>query len=387
MKKLKFILILLLSISIWSCEDDDADINIMRSETIEGMAILNTPAEVDFEIIQTVDATIGNEDEDATTFNWSKVTGNYNGVILYFLEIDMKGNDFKNAVYLPLGNGGTTELAQKVTNNDLNLAVNSINTQLVNSGSALAVDFTKATEFEVRVVATSDVSKNSSFSDPVTITVNAYEKIVIIEPKLFIVGSVQSYYATSGWSPEKALAMRYIGDGTTKVFEAYLKADAGDIFKFISNQAAWDDVVGNYGVIGGAQDGNLTNSSESGNLEISAKGQYYIQVDIDNLTYKMVKMQWGAIGNSTPNSWDGETAMTYDFVTNSWKADLTLTDGEIKFRSKNTGDAIYNGEWKFNIGTNLTAWDEGDGNFNVSAGSASISLKIDLKGKVEISGI
>ncbi|MBP8793422.1 MAG: SusE domain-containing protein, partial [Lutibacter sp.] len=180
MKKLKFILILLLSISIWSCEDDDADINIMRSETIEGMAILNTPAEVDFEIIQTVDATIGNEDEDATTFNWSKVTGNYNGVILYFLEIDMKGNDFKNAVYLPLGNGGTTELAQKVTNNDLNLAVNSINTQLVNSGSALAVDFTKATEFEVRVVATSDVSKNSSFSDPVTITVNAYEKIVII---------------------------------------------------------------------------------------------------------------------------------------------------------------------------------------------------------------
>jgi hypothetical protein len=387
MKKLKYILILILSISIWSCDDDDADITIFPSETVEGVAILNTPEVVDFEITETTEAVDGNENEVATTFSWSNVTGIYNGTILYFLEMDLKGNNFKNAVYLPISGTGTTELTREVSNNDLNLAVNSINTKLVNSGSALAVDFSQATEFNIRVVGVSDVSKNKSFSEPITISVNAYEKIVIIEPKLFLVGSVQAYYGVSSWNPEKALGMRYIGDGVTKVFEAYFKANEGDIFKFISNQAVWDDVVGNYGVISGAQDGNLMNSGDSGNIEISEKGQYYVQVDIDNLTYKLVKMQWGVIGNSTPNAWDGETAMTYDFNTNTWKIDITLTDGELKFRSKNTGVAIYNGEWKFNVGTNLNAWDDGDGNFAVHAGSASISLKIGFKGNAEISGI
>lgn len=144
MKKLKFILILLLSISIWSCEDDDADIDIFPSETVEGVAVLNTPNVIDFEITETTDVVVGNENEIATTFTWSKVTGNYNGSILYFLEMDIKGNNFKNGVYAPLGSQGTTELSKEISNSDLNLAVNAINTQLVTLGSALKVDFSTA---------------------------------------------------------------------------------------------------------------------------------------------------------------------------------------------------------------------------------------------------
>lgn len=393
MKKLKFILILLLSISIWSCEDDDADIDIFPSETIEGIVVLNTPDVIDFEITETVDSTVGNEEEVATMFSWSKVTGNYNGTVLYTLEIDIKGNNFKNAVYLPLSTEGTTELTKEVTNKDLNLAVNKINTQLVTLGSALKVDFSTATEFDIRVVSVADVSKHKSFSEPITINVNAYEKIVIIEPELFIAGSVQSYYGTSNWNPEQGLEMRYTGDGTTKVFEAYVKASAGDTFKFISNQAIWDNVVGNYGTIDGAQDGNLMNSSDSGNLEILEEGQYYIQVDIDNLTYKLVKMQWGIIGNATAGAWDDETDMTYDFSSNTWSIETTLTDGELKFRSKNTGVAIYGDNsdyyWKFNSGPDKEAWDNpGTPNFQMTAGAASITFKIiDIKGNVEVTGV
>jgi len=389
MKKLKFILILLLSISIWSCEDDDEDITIFPSETIEGIAVLNTPEVVDFEITETTETVVGNEDEVATTFSWTKVTGNYNGTILYLLEMDIKGNNFKNGVYIPLSSEGTTELSKEVSNTDLNLAVNKINGQLVTSGSALAVDFSTATEFSLRVVSVADVSNDKTFSDPITISVNAFEKIVVIEPKLFIVGSVQSYYGTSNWSPETGLGMRYIGDGTTKVFEAYLKANAGDIFKFISNQAVWDDVVGNFGTIDGAQDGNLMNSGDSGNLEISEEGNYYVQVDIDNLTYKLVKMQWGIIGNATPGSWDSETPMTYDFNTNTWEISTTLTDGELKFRSKNTGAEIYGDDWKFNCGPDLFAYDiANSANFPISAGASSITFKIiDIKGSVEVTGL
>ncbi|MDD3721043.1 MAG: SusE domain-containing protein [Lutibacter sp.] len=389
MKKLKFILILLLSIGIWSCEDDDADIDIFRSETVEGTAVLNTPNVVDFEITETTDVVDGNENETATTFTWTKVKGSYNGTILYLLEMDIKGNNFKNGVYVPLGGQGTTELSQEISNKDLNMAVNAINTQLVTSGSALKVDFSTATEFDIRVVSMADVSKDKSFSEPITINVNAYEKIVVIEPQLFITGSVQSYYGKSNWNPEQGLEMRYIGDGTTKVFEAYLKATEGDAFKFISNQAVWDNIVGNYGVIDGAQDGNLINSGDSGNIEIPEEGQYYIKVDIDNLTYELIKMQWGVIGNATPDSWDGETPMTYDFNTNTWEITLNLTDGEVKFRSKSLSNAVFGAgeDWKFNVGTNLNAWDDGDGNFVVSAGSTTITLKIGFKGDAVITGI
>lgn len=388
MKKIKFILLLLLSISIWSCNDDDADIDIFPSETIENVSVLNTLEVIDFEITETTETVVGNEDEIATTFSWSKVNGTYNGTILYYLQMDIKGNNFRNSVNVPLGGDGTTELSKEITNDDLNLAVNQINTELATSGAALTVDFSTTTEFEVRVLSVADVSEDKSFSEPITINVKAYEKIVVIEPELFIVGSVQSYYGVSSWNPEQGLEMRYIGDGTTKVFEAYIKATAGDIFKFISNQAAWDDIVGNYGVIGGVQDGNLMNGSDSGNIEISEEGQYYIQVDIDNLTYQLVKMQWGIIGNATSGAWDDETPMEYDFLSNTWSITTTLTDGELKFRSKNTGAEIYENDWAFNCGPDNEAWDNpGTPNFQMAAGEASLSIIIDLVGIIEVTGV
>ena len=388
MKKIKFILLLLFSISIWSCNDDDADIDIFPSETIENVSVLNTLEVIDFEITETTETVVGNEDEIATTFSWSKVNGTYNGTILYYLQMDIKGNNFRNSVNVPLGGDGTTELSKEITNDDLNLAVNQINTELATSGAALTVDFSTTTEFEARVLSVADVSEDKSFSEPITINVKAYEKIVVIEPELFIVGSVQSYYGVSSWNPEQGLEMRYIGDGTTKVFEAYIKATAGDIFKFISNQAAWDDIVGNYGVIGGVQDGNLMNGSDSGNIEISEEGQYYIQVDIDNLTYQLVKMQWGIIGNATSGAWDDETPMEYDFLSNTWSITTTLTDGELKFRSKNTGAEIYENDWAFNCGPDNEAWDNpGTPNFQMAAGEASLSIIIDLVGIIEVTGV
>ena len=390
MKNLKFLLILILSITIWSCEDDDDDnIIVYPSESISQKATLNTPEATEFEITETTDSTTGNENELATTFTWSGVSGNYNGTVLYFLQIDVQGNNFTNAVFLPLTSEGTTEETLDVTNGDLNLAVNQINSYLTTSGSNLSIDFENGSVFDVRVLSKSSVSGSTTYSDPVTITVNAYEKIVVVEPELFLVGSIQSYYGISSWNPEQGIEMRYIGDGVTKVFEAYVKATAGDIFKFISNQAVWDNVAGNYGTIDGAQDGNLKNGSDSGNIEISEEGQYYVQVDIDNLTYKLVKMQWGIIGNATAGGWSDETPMSYDFQSNSWKIDATVTDGEVKFRSKVLSNAIFgDGEdWKYNVGANLTAWDEADGNFAVSAGSVSITLKIGFDGVAEVSGI
>lgn len=386
MKNIKYILLLLLSVAVWSCTDDDDNITVLPTETLDKAATLNTPAITDFVITETTNDVDGNEKEE-TEFSWEASKGSYNGSVLYFLQMDVKGNDFTNAVYLPLSNEGTTELNQKVTYEELNEAVNKINSTLVTSGSNLALDFSKSNEFELRVISQSQTSSYKLVGASTSITVKAYEKIVIVQPKLFLVGSVQQYYGESQWNPEKALEMRYIGDGTTKVFEAYVKGNEGDIFKMVSNQAIWDDISGNYGTIDNAQDGNLKNGGDSGNIEITEQGQYYIKVDIDNMQYQLVKMQWGAIGNATPGGWSEETPMSYDFASNTWSIDITLTDGEVKFRSMNLGQAIFGDDWKFNVGANKTAWDEADGNFSVSAGSTTLEITIDFLGTVTVSGI
>ncbi|MBS9766239.1 MAG: SusE domain-containing protein [Flavobacteriaceae bacterium] len=386
MKNIKYILLFMLSLGIWSCTDNDDDIKVLSGETLDKVAMLNALETSDFVITETTADVEGNEKSEVE-FSWTESKGNYNGSVQYFLQIDVKGNEFTNAVYLPLTSEGGSELKQKVTYGELNQAINKINTALTTSGSNLVLDFSKSNEFEIRVISQSQTSGYKLVGKPISIKVKAYEKVVVVKPKLFLVGSVQQYYGVSQWTPEKGLEMRYIGDGTTKVFEAYIKANEGDIFKMVSNQAKWSDVSGNYGTIDNAQDGNLKNGGDSGNISISEKGQYYLKVDIDNMKYQLVKMQWGAIGNATPGGWSEETPMTYDFASNTWSADLSLTDGEVKFRSKVLGDAIFGNEWKFNIGVNKTAWDEADGNFKVSAGNTTLEITIDFLGYVKVSGI
>jgi len=392
MKKFKYIILALLFVGIWSCDDDDASIDVLPSESIDTNATLNTPDETDFVVTETTDNVTGNEDDIATTFSWSTAEGSYNGTILYSLQLDLEGNNFRNAASLPLDESATTELVKEVTFGDLNLAVNKVNTARKIDGAEDPIDFSISNNYEVRLISSSDISGNQAFSEKVTISVLAYEEIIVIEPELFIVGSVQAYYGASNWTPSEALAMRYIGDGTTKVFEAYLKATDGDEFKFISNQGVdWPDVIGNFGVIDGAQDGNLEDSAGSGSLEIYEAGQYYVQVDIDNLTYKLVKMQWGIIGSAT-GGWSDEIPMAYDFATNAWGIDVTLDAGELKFRSQNTGNEIYSDgdkpEWQFNSGTELEAWNtEGTPNFQMAAGAASITMTVGVDGTVTATGV
>ncbi|RXP63302.1 hypothetical protein EC396_02425 [Lutibacter sp. HS1-25] len=387
MKKLKYIFFALIFVGLWSCEDDDANIDILPSETIATNAIINTPEETEFTVIETTENVTGNEDETATAFTWSAAKGSYGGLIVYTLQLDLKGNNFRNAAYLPLSEQKTSDIKQEVTFGDLNLTVNQVNTNRVTDGAANPIDFSIPNDYEVRVISASNVSGNLKYSESITVSIKAYEEIIVIEPELFVVGSVQGYYGAANWTPTEAIQMRYIGDGTTKVFEAYVKASSSDILKFISNQADWANVVGNYGD-DGTNSGILINSGESKNISFESNGLYYIQVDIDNLTYKTVKMQWGIIGNATAGGWSDETPMTYDIASNTWKITANLDAGELKFRSKNTGAEIYANDWAFNCGPDLFAYDiPNSPNFQMGAGSATITITIDLDGAVTTTGV
>lgn len=379
MKKLALFLTGILGFAVTSCGDDDPAINIYPGEHVTVAPVLEIPATTDYVILQ-------DQNEDTQeTFTWTAAESSYNGALTYYVELAPAGSDFANAVNVLPAAVSTTNIT--FTYADLNAAMNRLNTVLVNNGLD-GVTFNEAYAVDFRVKAISGASLNTTHSTPISATVNAYPSEFVPTPELFLVGAVQAYYGIGAWSPENAMPMRYTGDGTTKVFEAYVKVNAGDGFKFV-DELSWNG--GNYGTIGGAQDGNIENSGGSGDVKIAetdGPGLYYIRVDLDALTYQAVKMNWGVIGEAV-GSWDIETPMAYNFADNVFTLTVNANAGGMKFRCSNAGEFMGIGAWGFNIGASdpATAWDTNAPNITAPSGTLDLTLSIAVDGIATYTGI
>jgi len=317
-----------------------------------------------------------NSSMQAERFVWTPATFGEDIEITYTVEIDEAGEGFANAQSVGSVNGST----------QLSVSVGALNTAIMNLGAEAFV----ANSFDVRVKATTASSAvEPLYSQTVTITVTPF---AAIDPVLFLVGAPQSHYGLGEWDNTTAIPMRYIGDGITKLFEAYVKVNTDQGFKFIGEQGTWDN--GNYGTNGGAQDGNLLNDGGSSDIKVAettGPGLYYVRVNIDAMTYQAVKMDWGIIGDSTPGGWNGETAMEYDFASNTFGITTPLTAGELKFRDSATGNLIYtsDGDWKFNVGNSdpMVAYDVNAPNFAITAGNYTLGLSIGFDGTATVTGL
>ncbi|WP_010181605.1 SusE domain-containing protein [Aquimarina agarilytica] len=306
----------------------------------------------------------------AVTLVWEDAVYDISTPVSYVIELAASGTSFAEPSIV----GETSERFYSWSVKEFNDAV-------INAG--LKPDEEAAVD--LRVVSSVGVDNGIALTSGVNVyTVVPYPNEA---PKLFLVGAFQAYYGKSAWTPTEAIEMNYLGDGSTQVYEAYVKLGNDDGFKFISAAADWSVLDGNYGTDGGAQNGVIVNSGGSSDVKPSAEGFYYVKVDIDNLTYQLIKMDWGIIGSATANGWDRETSMTYDFESNSFAITETLVVGEMKFRSKNTGNEIFGSgeDWKFNVGNSgdeAVAIDTGDDNFmGILPGDYDISLSIDFDGK------
>lgn len=364
MKKIfKLALLPLLFVAATSCSDDDA----VSIATPEMAPVLISP-----EDNSSVVLTEGLEDNTAVTLVWNHAGYDVPTEMNY--EVQMAVAE------------GAYEVVGTTSNRVYTLTVGDLNARL------LAEEVTPFEVTQVKFKVVSSLGDNSDLpmeSNVITLNVTPFIAAEPVVPELFLVGAVQSYYGIAGWTPENGMPMRYIGDGTTKVFEAYVKVAAGDGFKFIGG-LDWN--TGNYGTIGGAQDGNLEDNGGSGDIKVAetdGNGLYYVQVDIDAMTYKAVKMNWGIIGSATAGQWNDETAMNYDFDSNTFSLTTTTGDGEMKFRSGNTGNFIYGDAWRFNVGNSdpMVTYNASAPNFAVSAGSHTFTLSLDLLGTATVSGI
>lgn len=315
---------------------------------------------------------IENAANQAERFVWTSANFDQDVAINYTIQIDKAGNEFATP----------QDLGAVIGANQLSVSVEVLNDKVMALGG---IAFESA-QYEVRVKASLNGTFEPMYSNVAVISVTPYVAII---PDLFLVGAVQQHYGLNQWDNATAIAMRYIGDGVTKVYEAYVKVAVGEGFKFIGEQGTWDN--GNYGVIGGAQDGNIENSGGSGDLKIAdndGDGLYYIQVDITEMKYKAVKMNWGIIGSAT-GGWSDEIPMTYNFADNKFVLSTTLDSGEMKFRAKNAGQFIYTDDWKFNVGVSdpTVVYNSSAGNFPIAGGSYNLELTVNFDGTAVVNGL
>jgi hypothetical protein len=146
-------------------------------------------------------------------------------------------------------------------------------------------------------------------------------------PVLYVPGN----YMEPSWDPGNSAQIASVNsDGH---YEGYIWVESGKEFKF-TDGPSWDV---NYG------DDNFDGTLEPGgaNIVASETGYYKLNVDLNSMTYTMVKTAWGVIGNATAGGWDVDQNMTYDPVTGLWNAMLDLTPGFIKFRANDGWDLNY----------------------------------------------
>jgi hypothetical protein len=176
-------------------------------------------------------------------------------------------------------------------------------------------------------------------------------------PVIYVPGSYQE------WNPANTTTVLASANVDGK-YEGYLYFPDNTEFKF-TDGPAWDV---NYG--DDNADGTL--DQNGANIKAVDAGFYKLDVDLNTLTYTMLKTEWGIIGSATPGGWDSDQNMAYDPTTRSWSIQLDLNPGEMKFRA--------NDDWGLNYGDNGSdALLERDGaNIAIAnAGNYKITLYLD----------
>lgn len=181
-------------------------------------------------------------------------------------------------------------------------------------------------------------------------------------PQMFIVGGSTG----AGWEPTNALTMTLYGEGSKTTFETfeYLTAEGG--FKFLPANVDWE---GAYGL--GTAAGVLLQDEDADNLLVLADGFYRVQMDSEALTYSVLKINMGVIGDATPGGWDNDTDMTFagGKGTYIWKITINLVPGKIKFRA--------NDGWDINFGGTASEITQGGADIDIAA-AGTYDLTLDL---------
>ena len=317
MKKILNNILILFSITTFlvSCEQED-------------YTVLNTDANTTVSLdVSEVVLLPENVDQNALTVSWSDPDYGYNAGAVY--QITFTNGDQATTV------SAGTDLSKVFETTELNKML-------------LGIGLVGETPTQVDVTVTIVLSAYKQIvSNTSTFTATIYEDKLDLSTEWGVVGSG----TPNGWDGPD---VPFFTTSDANVLVAYPTLTDGEI-KFRTNNS-WDLNYGDTGLDGALEEGG-------DNIPVTA-GMYKILMNISTLTYTMEPFTWGLVGDATENSWDGpDMPLTYDSYSDTWKAIVTLGDGEWKFRLNN--------DWSVNYGdTGLDGVLEAGGdNIPVTAGN------------------
>jgi len=309
MKKISILILTLVTmIGFYSCQKEGAKVTLDPNNI--SSPELKSPADG-------TNMTFTKENSDSTiVFNWTTAKYGFNVAVDYYVQIDNKGNNFKNALSV-----GHTK-----SKDSLNVLVNDLNNKVLLLEADPEVPLPLDVSFRVIAIINSHV--DTAFSKPINANIQPFY-IPIIYPQLYVPGAYQ------GWSPSTADSIGSLNsDGN---YEGYIYMDVPTEFKFTSARD-WGHI--NYGY---AAPGKLSTDGGAGNLSVADSGFYKFNVNTTDLTWTSLKTVWSLIGDATPGGWSTDTPMHYSPTTQLWTVTLNLTANSIKFRA--------NGSWALNYGS------------------------------------
>lgn len=249
-----------------------------------------------------------------TNISWSDAGFGYQAQVTYEVQLDAKGNNFKEPTVL-----GTVNRP----------ALNTVTVERMNSillGREFAPD--KPVTMELRIQSKISNKANLLYSKVIDLTITPY-KASLNYPKLQVPGSHQ------GWNPADNNTVIYSLKSDDK-YEGFLYFPANTEFKYTVGPK-WDI---NYGDTGA--DGVLDQNGD--NLKAPDAGYYRLRANLVDKSHSFTRTHWGLIGSATANGWDSDQDLTYNPATGIWTITTSLKSGEIKFRA--------NDAWGINFGDN-----------------------------------
>ncbi len=175
------------------------------------------------------------------------------------------------------------------------------------------------------------------------------------EEKEFTTPDITKFWVVgdyNGWnnSDDAKYIISSLTSGNTA--EGYIYLTAGGI-KLVTDHS-WSDPA-TFGD-DGTNTGKLANPGN--NITVASDGHYRIRGNRIDMTYELLKTDWGVIGSATPLDWGDETPLTYNQTLDQWIGGVHLKNAELKFRA--------NHSWDYNLGGDMNALSYGGDNIVIS---------------------
>ncbi|WP_445664916.1 SusE domain-containing protein [Fodinibius sp. AD559] len=311
MKNLTIILSILGLFAFVSC--DKGEMGPVANTTSPGSPSITAPeSEQSYTLLEE------NANDTLLTMEWTAPDFGVPVVTNYSIQATQDG-DFSDPIQLATTNQTSWSITVQNMNNTL---------------TGVGLPTGQETTLDFRVVASIADSVEEQVSEPISLGFTPYSLCQFC-PAIYVPGG---YQAASGygsdWTPGDAPALGSVSGGD--IYEGYVYFSSGAGFKLTGTNTGWDS---NWGTPDNS--GTLESGGVGNNLGVAQSGYYKIYADIPNLSYSLVRTEWGIIGTATADDWNSDQDMTFDSSSKTWSITTDLTSGALKFRANDTWDINY----------------------------------------------